>query len=84
MHSSILSKHKNKWQNLLKLWTTTAMGGRSSLPTPRESSDNDFSGPLSLLLSPWLELGAAKSNTSLQISIKSELISKFSQLKSCK
>ena len=35
------------------------MGGRSSLPTPGEHSDNDFSGPPSLLWSPWLELGAA-------------------------
>ena len=35
------------------------MGGRSSLPTPGERSDSDFSGPPSLLWSPWLELGAA-------------------------
>jgi len=34
------------------------MGGRSSLPTPRERSNNDSSGPPSLLWSPWLELGA--------------------------
>ena len=38
---------------------TIAMGGRSSLPTPGEHSNNDSSGPLSLLWSPWLELGAA-------------------------
>ena len=58
MHPSILSKHKNKCQNLFNLWTTTAIGGRSSLPTPRERSDSDFSGPPSLLWSPWMELGA--------------------------
>ena len=39
--------------------TTTAMGGRSSLPTPGERSDSDFSGPPSLLWYPWLELGAS-------------------------
>ena len=44
---------------VFKLWTTTAMGGRSSLPTPGERSNNVFSGPPSLLWSPWLELGAA-------------------------
>ena len=38
---------------------TTALGGCSSLPTPGERSDNDFSGPPSLLWSPWLELGVA-------------------------
>ena len=47
------------------LWTTTAMGGRSSLPIPGERSDNDFSGPLRLLWSPWLELGAANQITVL-------------------
>ena len=41
------------------MWTTTAIEGRSSLPTPGERSDSDFSGPPSLLWSPWLELGAA-------------------------
>ena len=51
---------------MFKLWTTTAMGGRSSLPTPGERSDNYFSGPPSLLWSPWLELGAAMSDTSPQ------------------
>ena len=35
------------------------MGGRSSLPTAGEHLDSDFSGPLSLLWSPCLELGAA-------------------------
>ena len=39
-------------------WTTTVMGGRSSLPTPGERSNSDSSGPSSLLWSPWLELGA--------------------------
>ena len=69
MHPSILSKRKNKWQNLFKLWTTTAMGGRSSVSTLGERSDNDFSGPPSLLWSPWLELGAVKSDTSLPNSV---------------
>ena len=41
------------------MWTTTAMGGRSSLPIPGERPNNDFSGPPSLFWSPWLELGAA-------------------------
>ena len=58
------------------------MGGRSSLTTPGERSDNESSGPPSLLWSPWLELGAAKSDTSIQLSINPELISKFSQLTS--
>ena len=67
MHPFILSKHKEIInRTCIKLWTTTTMGGRSSLPTPGERSDNDFSGPPSLLWSPWLELGAAKSDTSLQ------------------
>ena len=34
------------------------MGGRSSLPTPGERSNSDSLGPLSLLWSPWMELGA--------------------------
>ena len=55
------------------LWTTTAMGGRSSLPTPGERLDSDFSGPPSLLWSPWLGTRCSKSNTSLQLSINSEL-----------
>ena len=60
MHPFILSKHKEIIiRTCIKLWTTTTMGGRSSLPIPRECSDSDFSGPLSLLWSPWLELGAA-------------------------
>ena len=60
------------------------MRGRSSLPTPRERSNNDSSGPLSLLWSPWLELGAAIVRYQCStLSIKSELISKFYQLTSC-
>ena len=58
---------------VLMLWTTTAMGGCSSLPTPGERLDNDFSGPPSLLWSPWLGTRCSKSNTSLQLSINSEL-----------
>ena len=57
------------------------MGGRSSLPTPGERSDNDFSGPPSLLWSPWLELGATMSDTNAQLSMNPELISKSFQLK---
>ena len=60
MHPFILSKHKEiSDRTYFKLWTTTTMGGRSSLPTPGERSDGNFSGPPSLLWSPWLELGAA-------------------------
>ena len=67
MHPFIFSKLKETIdRTCFKLWTTTTMGGRSSLPTPGERLDSDFSGPPSLLWSPWLELGAAKSDTSLQ------------------
>ena len=60
------------------------MVGHSSLPTPRERSNSDSSGPPSLLWSPWLELGAAiVEYQSSKLSIKYELISKFSQLTSC-
>ena len=38
---------------------TTAMGSRSSLPTPGELSNSDFLGPPSLFWSAWLELGGA-------------------------
>ena len=58
------------------LWTTTAMGGRSSLPIPGERSDSDFSGPPSLLCLPGLELGAAK-GYSPQISINSDPLVSF-------
>ena len=51
---------------VLMLWTTTAMGGCSSLPTPGERLDRDFSGPPRFLWSPWMELGATKLDTSLQ------------------
>ena len=57
------------------------MGGCSSLPIPGERSDSDFSGPPSFLWSPWLELGAAMLDTSPQLSMNTELISKSSQLK---
>ena len=42
------------------------MGGCSSLPIPGERSNSDFSGPPSLLWSPWMELGVAMSDTSPQ------------------
>ena len=35
------------------------MGGRSSLPTLGEHSNNDLLGPPILFWSPWLELGGA-------------------------
>ena len=47
-----------RWQNLFLSWTTTTMGGRSSLPIPGERSNSDSLGPPSLLWSAWLELGA--------------------------
>ena len=54
------------------------MGGRSSLPTARECSNNDSSGPLSLLWSPWLELGATNDKVLvLRLNTSPELISKF-------
>ena len=60
MHSFILINIKKQIAKpVFKLWTTTAMGGRSSLPTPRERSNSDFSGPTSLFWSAWLELGGA-------------------------
>jgi len=45
------------------------MGGRSSLPTPGERSNNDFSGSSSLFWSPWLELGGANNKVLVQDSI---------------
>ena len=45
------------------------MGGRSSLPTPGERSNNDFSGHPSLFWSPWLELGGANNKVLVQDSI---------------
>ena len=84
MHPSILSKYKNKWQNLFKLWTTIAMGGRSSLPTPGERSNNDFSGPSRLFWSPWLELGGAINKVLvLRLNTNSAYCSKIFQLQSC-
>ena len=47
--------------------------------TPGESSNNDFSGPPSLLWSPWLELGTTKSQIPVfKLSITPELNSKLS------
>ena len=63
---------------------TTAMGGRSSLPTPGEHSNNDFSGPLSLLWSPWLELGGAINKVLvLRLNTNSAYYSKIFQLQNC-
>ena len=45
------------------------MGGNSSLPTPGERSNRDFSGPPSLFWSPWLELGGANNKVLVQDSI---------------
>ena len=55
------------------------MGGRSSLPIPGEFSNNDFLGPPSLLWSPWLELGVAKSQIPIfKLNNSPELNSKLS------
>ena len=54
------------------------MGGRSSLPTPGERSNNESSGPPSFLWSPWLELGAANNKVLvLRLNTSPELISQF-------
>ena len=60
------------------------MGGRSSLPTPGERSNNDFSVPPILLWSPWLELGATNNQVLvLRLNTSPELVSQISQLESC-
>ena len=59
------------------------MGGRSSLPTPGERLDNDFSGPPSLLWSPWLELGATMSDTSPQTQYEYKTYQQVLPAKSC-
>ena len=64
-------------------WTTTAMGGPSSLPTPGERSNSDSSGPSSLLWSPWVELGGAMTKVQiLRLNTNPEPVSQISQLKS--
>ena len=63
---------------------TTAMEGRSSLPTPGECSNNDFSGPPSLFWSPWLELGGVNNKVLvLRLNTNSTYCSKIFQLQSC-
>ena len=63
---------------------TTSMGGRSSLPTPGERSNNDFSGPPSLFWSPWLELGGANNKVLvLRLNTNSAYCSKIFQLQRC-
>ena len=60
------------------------MGGRSSLPTPGERSNSDFSGPPSLFWSPWLELGGAINKVLvLRLNTNSTYYSKIFQLQSC-
>ena len=60
------------------------MGGHSSLPTPGDRSNNDFSGPPSLVLSPWLELGGAINKVLvLRLNTNSAYCSKIFQLQSC-
>ena len=60
------------------------MGGHSSLPTPRERSNINSSGPPSLLWSLWLELGAANNQVLvLRLNTIPELFSQISQLESC-
>ena len=67
MHPFIFSKHKEiMTEPVLNCGQQSTIGGCSSLPTPGERSDNEFSGPPSFLWSPWLELGVEKSDTSLQ------------------
>ena len=48
---------------------TTAMGGRSALPTPGECSNSDFSGPPIMFWSPWMELVGANNKVLVQDSI---------------
>ena len=63
---------------------TTAMGVCSSLPTPGERSNSDFSGPPSLLWSPWLELGGANNKVLvLRLNTNSAYCSNIFQLQSC-
>ena len=63
---------------------TIAMGGRSSLPTPREHSNNNFSGPPSLFWSPWLELGGEINKVLvLRLNTNSTYCSKIFQLQIC-
>ena len=62
------------------LWTTTAMGGRSSLPIPGERSNNDFSGPPSLIWSPWIGTRCSKTYTVFQLYNNSESLRQFPQL----
>ena len=63
---------------------TTAMGGHSSLPTPGERSNNDFSRPLSLFWSPWMELGGAINKVPvLRCNTNYAYCSKIFQLQSC-
>ena len=69
---------------VLKAWSTIAMGGHSSLPTPGERSNSDFSGHLSLFWSPWLELGGAINKVPvLRLNTNSAYCSKIFQLQSC-
>ena len=60
------------------------MGGRSSLPTPRDHSNNEFSGPLSLFWSTWLGIGGEINKVPvLRLNTNSAYCSKIFQLQSC-
>ena len=63
---------------------TTTIRGRSSLPTPREGSNSEFSGPSSLFWYAWLELGGAINKVPvLRLNTNSAYCSKIFQLQSC-
>ena len=81
IHTHILKQKLLSSRTWYGAWTTTAMGGCSSLPIPGERSNSDFSGPLSLLWSPWLELGGAINKVLvLRLNTNSAHNSKISQL----
>ena len=54
------------------------MGGRSSLPNPGERSNSDSLGPISLLWSPWMELGATNNQVLvLRLNTNPELVTQI-------
>ena len=60
------------------------MGGHSSLPTPGEHSNSDFSGPPSLFWSAWMELGGEINKVPvLRLNSNSAYCNKIFQLQSC-
>ena len=84
IHTQILKHKLLNSRTCYGAWTTTGMGGRSSLPIPGECSNNDFSGPPSLFWSAWLELGGANNKVLvLRLNTNSAYCSKIFQLPSC-